>query len=64
MYDGFESIFCANVGDCRALLCRDNTALQLSQDHKALNAEEVANIAAHGNHILSGSSGVTMLILV
>lgn len=32
-----NKLICANVGDARAILCRNGNALDLSNDHKAVN---------------------------
>lgn len=37
-------VFCASVGDSRAVLCRKGTAVNLSLDHKASRPDEVARI--------------------
>lgn len=48
LYDGRHTLYCANTGDCRALVCRDGQAVELSRDMKASSAEEIARIAAMG----------------
>lgn len=54
VFDGNHTLFCANVGDCRALLCRDGEPIALSHDHKAINAEEVARVADNGGFVSMG----------
>ena len=34
------SLFCAHVGDCRAVLCRGGSALRLTQDHRPDRKDE------------------------
>ena len=46
-----KTIVCANVGDSRAVLCRDGKCISLSEDHKPENAEEKARIIAAGGHV-------------
>jgi serine/threonine protein phosphatase PrpC len=38
----------ANVGDSRAILCRDGTAADLTEDHKANRHDEIARIVNAG----------------
>jgi serine/threonine protein phosphatase PrpC len=33
-------MFCANVGDARAVLCRNGKAIDMSRDHKSSDLEE------------------------
>jgi len=44
-------IWCANVGDSRALLCRDGKAVQLSLDHKPDRDDEAARIESAGGFV-------------
>ena len=39
-----SELYCANAGDSRAVLCREGTAVNLSEDHKPMNEEEKARI--------------------
>lgn len=47
-------VFCANLGDSRAVLCRDGKAVQLSLDHKPGRIDEHARIAAAGGFVSWG----------
>merc|ERR1712232_512314 len=44
-------VWCANVGDSRALLCRDGRAIQLSWDHKPDREDEAERIEAAGGFV-------------
>jgi len=44
-------IWCANVGDSRALLCRDGKAVQLSLDHKPDRDDEAQRIESAGGFV-------------
>jgi protein phosphatase len=44
-------ITCASVGDSRAVLCRGDKAIDLSEDHKPENDVERARIEAAGGHV-------------
>eukprot|EP00421_Protoceratium_reticulatum_P046957 CAMPEP_0168442644 /NCGR_PEP_ID=MMETSP0228-20121227/44118_1 /TAXON_ID=133427 /ORGANISM="Protoceratium reticulatum, Strain CCCM 535 (=CCMP 1889)" /LENGTH=588 /DNA_ID=CAMNT_0008457019 /DNA_START=56 /DNA_END=1819 /DNA_ORIENTATION=- len=44
-------VWCANVGDSRALLCRDGRAVQLSLDHKPDREDEAQRIQAAGGFV-------------
>ena len=48
-------LYIANAGDCRAVLCRDGTAVDLSTDHKPTptQADEVARVEEAGGWIQS-----------
>lgn len=41
-------LYCGNVGDCRAVLCRAGEAMELSMDHNFKRADEVARVEAAG----------------
>lgn len=41
----------ANVGDTRAVMCRNGAAVRLSEDHKNLNEGEYLRIAAAGGYV-------------
>lgn len=45
---------CANVGDARAVLCRNGKAVDLSVDHKASRADEQERIKKQGGYIVFG----------
>ncbi|CAM9323464.1 unnamed protein product, partial [Phaeothamnion confervicola] len=53
----------ANVGDCRAVICRGGAAVELTRDHKPTRADEAARVEAAGGYIsrgrLNGVLGVT-----
>jgi serine/threonine protein phosphatase PrpC len=42
------TVHVANVGDCRALLCRGGKAMRLSEDHKPNRRDERARIVKAG----------------
>ena len=46
-----DKIYCANLGDSRAVVCSDNMAIPLSYDHKPQNKEELARIEASGHFV-------------
>jgi len=49
--DGSRTILSANVGDSRAVLCRNGTAVDLTRDHKPSDEREQARIIAMGEKI-------------
>jgi len=44
-------IWCANLGDSRALVCRDGRAVELSLDHKPDRADEAERIESAGGFV-------------
>lgn len=46
-----QMIYCANAGDSRGVLSRDNKAVPLSEDHKPDNDEELARIRKASHHV-------------
>ena len=46
-----DTIYCANSGDSRAVLCRDSKAVELSHDHKPQNDEELSRIESSGHFV-------------
>merc|ERR1712050_591765 len=44
-------VWCANVGDSRALLCRGGRAIQLSLDHRPDREDEAERIEAAGGFV-------------
>ncbi len=49
-----NKIYCANVGDSRAVLCRGTKAVELSEDHKPTLKREYDRVLAAGGQILNG----------
>ena len=49
-----DSIYCANSGDSRAVLCRNSQAVELSFDHKPDNDDEQARIESAGHFVEDG----------
>lgn len=47
-------MFCANIGDARAVLSRDGKAINLSKDHKVNREDEQARIKNDGGYIVLG----------
>eukprot|EP00611_Tribonema_gayanum_P023927 TRINITY_DN5136_c0_g2_i2.p1 TRINITY_DN5136_c0_g2~~TRINITY_DN5136_c0_g2_i2.p1 ORF type:complete len:275 (-),score=68.31 TRINITY_DN5136_c0_g2_i2:471-1295(-) len=49
--DACVRVYAANVGDCRAVLCRNGTALDLTHDHTLAHEAEKARVEAAGGTI-------------
>jgi len=49
-----RQIFCANVGDARAVLCRDGKAIRMTFEHKASDVDEAKRITDGGGFIIHG----------
>lgn len=47
-------LVCINLGDARAVLCRDGKAVDLSVDHKASRKDEQERIKSQGGFIIFG----------
>ncbi|ORC87138.1 putative protein phosphatase 2C [Trypanosoma theileri] len=47
-------LYCGNVGDSRAVLCRDGIAFALSEDHKPNLPKEMERIMKAGGHVQNG----------
>ncbi|KAH9847145.1 protein serine/threonine phosphatase 2C [Lenzites betulinus] len=47
-------LYCANVGDARAVLCRDGKATRITYDHKASDRKEARRIEKAGGEITDG----------
>lgn len=47
-------VYCANLGDCRAVLCRNGNAIDLSQDHKAGLQSEINRVKMNGGSVVGG----------
>ncbi|KAL1202340.1 putative protein phosphatase 2C 22 [Cardamine amara subsp. amara] len=44
----------ANAGDCRAVLCRQGKAIEMSKDHKPMSSKERRRIEASGGYVYDG----------
>ena len=49
-----QKLICANLGDARAVLCRDSSFVELSQDYKASRKDEQDRIKSQGGYIVFG----------
>ncbi len=55
-------IFCANIGDSRAVLSRNGKAVNLSLDHKASRPDEIERIRNNDGFIQFGRVGAKLAI--
>jgi len=46
-----DMLYVANLGDSRAILCRDNNAIDMSYDHKPDNPNELTRIKKAGGYV-------------
>ena len=49
-----QKIICANLGDARALMCRNGKYMDLSVDYKASRKDEQERIKSQGGYIVFG----------
>lgn len=49
-----SSLIVANAGDCRAVLCRQGKAIEMSRDHKPGCVQERKRIEASGGYVFDG----------
>jgi len=64
---GCQSLYIANVGDCRVVLCQAGKEVVLTEDHRPGNADEAKRVRAAGGMIdqygyLNGVLGITRAI--
>lgn len=50
-------LYCANVGDSRAVLSRGGQPMRLTYDHKATDASEIKRLKKEGGAIIKGRVG-------
>eukprot|EP00916_Digyalum_oweni_P026462 GHVL01043475.1.p1 GENE.GHVL01043475.1~~GHVL01043475.1.p1 ORF type:complete len:369 (+),score=51.91 GHVL01043475.1:22-1128(+) len=50
------TVYCANAGDSRAVLCRGGVAMRLSEDHKPSRKDEQKRIKAAGGYVVAAGS--------
>jgi len=57
-----DRLYCANIGDSRAVACYNGTAVPLSEDHKPTNDSEKLRILAAGGHVTHGRVQGTLAV--
>jgi protein phosphatase PTC2/3 len=53
------TIYCANAGDSRTVLCRNGQSINLSHDHKPTDTNEETRIRGCGGFVVAGVSSLT-----
>ena len=49
-----NQLYCINLGDSRAVICRKGQAIDLSQDHKAVLQSEINRVKLKGGYVVGG----------
>lgn len=49
-----KTLYVANAGDCRAVVCESGDTVQLSRDHKATDKDEIARVSAAKGFVIFG----------
>jgi len=57
-----NQLYCINLGDSRAIICRKGQATDLSQDHKASLHSEINRIKLKGGFVMGGRVGGRLAI--
>lgn len=57
-----DKIYCANAGDCRAVVCRGGTPIQLSDDHKPTLKSEEMRITNAGCQVENGRVNMRLAV--
>lgn len=57
-----DKFYCANAGDCRAVLCRDGKPIQLSEDHKPILPSEEERIVKAGCQVENGRVNLRLAV--
>lgn len=50
---GNLKLVCANVGDCRGVLCRGGRAIRMSEDHKPNRGDEERRVRSAGGYVIN-----------
>lgn len=59
-----NKLYCANAGDSRAIACRNGVLVNLSNDHKPNNPEEMSRIYNAGKKILLKNISFLLIISI
>ena len=57
-----NTIYCANVGDSRAVICENSKAFPLMEDHNPSLKREVERIEKSGGCVVNGRVGMKLAI--